>query len=211
MPGRSRLCEWSRPHRPAGREARSSGLMVLVSLGLDFTGRGLFWYQRPLARLREVVPGRIYISAMPTYRGLKLAQERYHFRTIINLYPEYTPEQSPHWPDELRFARENGLKYLGNPPATAAAARISSPGRSSSPITRIHGRSWFTVTPAWIVRRRGWASTVSWSRDGPWPMPCARSSGTAASDPRPPSPSCTPTSFRCWPPSGVRRTRHLPS
>ncbi len=90
------------------------GLMVLVSLGLDFTGRGLFWYQRPIARLREVVPGRLYLSAMPTYVGLKMAQERYHFRTIINLYPEYTPEQSPHWRDELRFAREHGLNYVGN-------------------------------------------------------------------------------------------------
>jgi protein tyrosine phosphatase (PTP) superfamily phosphohydrolase (DUF442 family) len=89
--------------------------MVLVSLGLDFAGRGLFWYQRPIHRLREVDPGRIYVSAMPTYQGLKLAQERYHFRTIINLFPESTPEQSPHWPDELRFAREHGLKYVGNP------------------------------------------------------------------------------------------------
>ena len=88
--------------------------MVVISLGLDFGGRGLFWYQRPLARLREVVPGRLYISAMPTYRGLTLAQERYHFRTIVNLYPEDTPEQSPHWPDELRFAREHGVRYLGN-------------------------------------------------------------------------------------------------
>ena len=90
------------------------GLMVLVSLGLDVTGRGVFWYQRPIARLREVIPGRLYLSAMPTYLGLKLAQERYHFRTIINLYPEYTPEQSPHWQDELRFTREHGLKYAGN-------------------------------------------------------------------------------------------------
>ena len=88
--------------------------MVLVSLGLDFTGRGLFWYQRPIARLKEVVPGRLYLSAMPTYLGLQLAQQRYHFRTIINLYPELTPEQSPHWQDELRFVREHGLNYLGN-------------------------------------------------------------------------------------------------
>jgi protein tyrosine phosphatase (PTP) superfamily phosphohydrolase (DUF442 family) len=103
------------PAVPAGWSRRAIvGAMVVVSLSLDFTGRGLFWYQRPLARLREVVPGRIYISAMPTYRGLKLAQERYHFRTIINLYPEYTPEQSPHWPDETRFAREHGVTYVGN-------------------------------------------------------------------------------------------------
>ena len=51
---------------------------------------------------------------MPTYLGLKIAQERYHFRTIINLYPELTPEQSPYWHDELRFVREHGLNYVGN-------------------------------------------------------------------------------------------------
>ena len=69
--------------------------MVLVSLGLDFTGRGLFWYQRPIARLKEVVPGRLYLSAMPTYLGLQLAQPRYHFRTIINLYPELHARAEP--------------------------------------------------------------------------------------------------------------------
>ncbi len=97
------------------------GGMVLFSLGLDFTGRGLFWYQRPIARLREMVPGRLYLSGMPTYVGLKLAQERYHFRTIINLYPEYTPEQSPYWHDELRFVRERGLIYVGNESPDGAA------------------------------------------------------------------------------------------
>jgi hypothetical protein len=102
------------PAPPGWSRALIVGLMLLVSLGLDFTGRGLFWYQRPIARLREMVPGRLYLSAMPTYLGLKLAQDRYHFRTIINLYPEYTPEQSPHWKDELRFAREHGLNYVGN-------------------------------------------------------------------------------------------------
>jgi hypothetical protein len=91
------------------------GSMVIFSLGLDFAGRGLFWYQRPIPRLRELVRSRVYISAMPTYQGLQIAQERYHFRTIVDLYPECTPEQSPHWPDELRFVRERGLAYVGNP------------------------------------------------------------------------------------------------
>jgi hypothetical protein len=91
------------------------GALVLLSLSLDFAGRGLFWYQRPLHRLREVAPGRLYVSEMPTYRTLQMVQERFHFRSIIDLFPEYTPEQSPHWPDELRFAREHGLKYVVNP------------------------------------------------------------------------------------------------
>ncbi|MGO9467148.1 MAG: protein tyrosine phosphatase [Isosphaeraceae bacterium] len=103
------------PKAPAGwSRGAILAVLVVISLSLDFAGRGLFWYQRPLHRLREIVPGRLYISAMPTYEGLKLAQERHHFRTIVNLFPELTPEQSPHWPDELRFIREHGLKYVGN-------------------------------------------------------------------------------------------------
>jgi hypothetical protein len=89
--------------------------MITIWLGLDFAGRGLFWYQRPIHRLREMIPGRLYLSAMPTFRGLEIAQERHHFRSIFNLFPEQTPLQSPDWPDEMRFVREHGLKYIGNP------------------------------------------------------------------------------------------------
>jgi hypothetical protein len=88
--------------------------MVVVWLLLNFTGRGLFWYQRPLRRLREVVPGQLYISAMPSYWGLELAQKRHHFRTIVNLFPEYVDLTSPDLPDELRFAREHQIKVVGN-------------------------------------------------------------------------------------------------
>lgn len=102
------------PSAPPGwRRAGVVAGLVLAWLLLDFTGRGIFWYQRPIRRLREIVPGRVYLSAMPTYKGLELAQERHHFRTIINLFPEHTPERSPHWPDELRFVRERGLNYVG--------------------------------------------------------------------------------------------------
>ena len=45
------------PAPPRWSRAAIIGLMVVISLGLDFTGRGLFWYQRPIARLKEVVPG----------------------------------------------------------------------------------------------------------------------------------------------------------
>jgi predicted protein tyrosine phosphatase len=129
---------------------------VLLWLGLDFTGRGVFWYQRPLHRLREVVPGRIYISAMPTYRGLELAQARHHFRTIINLFPEYTPERSPLLPDELRFARERGLNYVGNEPnddpsGEVFIAQTLTLARDSSawPIL-VHCHASMDRSPAWM-------------------------------------------------------------
>ena len=51
---------------------------------------------------------------MPTYQGLVLAQQRHHFRTIVNLFPEHTPEGSPLFPEEFRFAREHGINYVGN-------------------------------------------------------------------------------------------------
>src|SRR5262249_32516777 len=70
---------------------------------------------RPLARMKVVVPDRIYLSAMPTPRGLAIAQERRHFKTIINLFPEDTPFRSPYHDDELKFAREHGITYLGSP------------------------------------------------------------------------------------------------
>ena len=77
--GRSRVrwwfCPWSR-----------RAWLVLVVAGIAVT-----WYHRPLARLKVVEPGRIYISAMPTLRGLEVAHARHHFRTIINLFPEDTP------------------------------------------------------------------------------------------------------------------------
>ncbi|MFI5461385.1 MAG: protein tyrosine phosphatase [Isosphaerales bacterium] len=84
--------------------------LVLVVAGIALT-----WYHRPLARLKVVEPGRIYISAMPTLRGLRVAQARHPFRTIINLFPEDTPQGSPLLPDELRFAREHGIRYVGSP------------------------------------------------------------------------------------------------
>jgi predicted protein tyrosine phosphatase len=51
---------------------------------------------------------------MPTYEGLRLAHQRHHFKTIINLFPENTPERSPLLPEELRFVRDHGLNYVGN-------------------------------------------------------------------------------------------------
>jgi hypothetical protein len=130
--------------------------LVAFSLGLDYFGRSLFWYQRPLHRLREVVPGRLYISAMPTYRGLSLAHDRHHFRTIINLFPELTPEQSPYWGDELRFAREHGLKYVGNPTTDArngedfVAQTLEVARDPASWPVLVHCHASMDRSPAWV-------------------------------------------------------------
>ena len=91
--------------------------LLLVIGAIDLT-----WYHRPLARLKEIEPGKIYMSAMPTYRGLVVEQPRLHFRTIINLFPEATAQGSPLIPDELKFAKEHGIRYLGSPSDSSEAA-----------------------------------------------------------------------------------------
>lgn len=100
--------------RPA---ARWSFAGATAWIGLTVAGVWLSWYHRPLDRLHTVEPGKIYISAMPTYLGLKVAHARHHFRTIINVFPEDTSQRSPLLPQEERFVREHGLNYVR---ATAA-------------------------------------------------------------------------------------------
>ena len=86
------------------------GWAILMGCGV-----GLMSYHRPLGRLHAVVPGRIYISAMPSYRALAIEQDRLHFRTIINLFDEASTQSSPYHDEEIRFVREHNLRYLGSP------------------------------------------------------------------------------------------------
>ena len=84
------------------------GWVTLVVLGVSVT-----IYHRPLARLHAVVPGRIYISAMPSYRGLKIAQDRHHFKTIINLFPEDTAQaQLAYHPQELAIHQRDAASAI---------------------------------------------------------------------------------------------------
>lgn len=112
------------PPLPRPNRLLRLGYVALGSLcwfGLVVGGIWMTWYHRPLDRLRTVVPGRIYISAMPTRRGLEVAHSRHHFRTIINLFPEDTPFRSPRLPEELRFAESHGIHYVGSPSDEAGA------------------------------------------------------------------------------------------
>ena len=101
---------------PPGRRGRLPAAGLAAAWGLLVAaGIGLTVYHRPLARLHAVVPGRIYISAMPTYRGLEVEQGRLKFRTIINLFDESSSQASPYHDEEIRFVRDHGLRYLGSP------------------------------------------------------------------------------------------------
>ncbi len=128
------------------------GWFVLVAGGVWLT-----WYHRPLARFKVVEPGRIYLSAMPTRRGLEVAQERRHFKTIINLFPEDTPLRSPILPDELAFARTHGIHYVGSPsdPSELASSRFLdetlrlAQDPSAWPIL-VHCHGCMDRSPAWM-------------------------------------------------------------
>ena len=106
---------------------------------------------------------------MPTPRGLEIAQHRHHFRTIINLFPEETPQRSPLLEDELKFAREHDIHYVASPsdPSPAASNTFLDQTLALGAGPHPPGRSWFTATAAWTARRPGWASSGSWSGDGP--------------------------------------------
>jgi predicted protein tyrosine phosphatase len=117
----------------------------------------LTWLHRPLARLKAIEPGKIYMSALPTLRGLEFEQPRLRFRTIINLFPEATAEGSPLLPAELRFAKEHGIRYLGSPsdPSDAAASAFLdetlalAQDPSAWPIL-VHCHGCMDRSPAWM-------------------------------------------------------------
>ena len=130
---------------------------VALWVGLFFLGRGVIVYQRPIPRLKEAVPGRIYMSAMPSPEGLRLAHERHHFRTIINLFPEHALTPSPHYAAERDFARANGIRYLVNPAVDLddeadefldETLRIAQ-DPSAWPIL-VHCHACMDRTPAWV-------------------------------------------------------------
>ena len=104
--------EW--PKENWQRLAVSSSWLA-CSLVLCIAGRAMIWYHRPLDRLRPVVQNQIFISAMPTYQGLEIAQSRHGFRTIINVFNENTHQRSPYLEDEVRFAKEHGIRLLMAP------------------------------------------------------------------------------------------------
>lgn len=117
-------------------------------------GLWMIWYHRPLARLKEVDPGRIYISGMPDPRGLKVAHDRHQFRTIINLFNEEGPRRSPLLPDEQEFARKHGINLVMNPcdPSQADAFMEQTLALAQDPeawpiLVHCHGN--MDRTPAW--------------------------------------------------------------
>jgi len=132
-------------------------LGVSCWLALVVGGIWVAWLHRPLERFTEIVPKRIYISAMPTRQGLEIAHRRHHFRTIINLFGEDTELRSPLLPDELTFAAEHGIDYIGSPWGASEQESVEflahtlslAQDLNSWPIL-VHGHGCMDHTPAWM-------------------------------------------------------------
>jgi hypothetical protein len=140
-----------------GRRRLAAGLAGTVgAVGLISIGLGLIEYHRPIPRLKQVVPGRIFISAMPDYRGLERAQARHKFKTIINLFDENGPQRSKLWPQEMAFVRDHPeIRYLRSPGGAAddgafldeTLAVVQDP--NAWPVL-VHCHGCMDRTPAWL-------------------------------------------------------------
>ncbi|QDV36465.1 protein-tyrosine phosphatase family protein [Tautonia plasticadhaerens] len=114
----------SLPPMSSRRAVRVASGLAVAGMTAVFIATGLevVWYHRPLERLREIEPGRIYISAMPHGKGLEVAHDRHRFKTIINLFQEDLPGlRSPHLDDELAFAESHGIHYVRSPASAIEA------------------------------------------------------------------------------------------
>lgn len=142
---------------PVSRWARLLALGTLAAgwAGMSAIGLTHVWFHRPLDRLRIVEPGKIYISAIPTYEGLKVAHARHGFKTIINLFPERAPLRSPLFDEEIQFAREHGIRLIENPNLDERASdfidetlRVAR-DPSAWPVL-VHCHACMDRTPAWM-------------------------------------------------------------
>lgn len=103
--------EWPLSTSRAGKSLRlaATGLLVLCMVQAGYYVHWLHW---PIPRLKVIVPGKLYSSAMPPPDGLALAHQRHGFKTIINLFNEDTPQRHPDYPAERAYAEKHGILYI---------------------------------------------------------------------------------------------------
>ena len=136
--------------------------------GAVVSGIWLTWYHRPLARLKEVVPGRSISARCPrgsAWRSLKVV---IIFARSSTFFPSRLPSAAPCC---LMSCGSSAIAIFG----TSAVLRIRprrrrvcfSTRRSRWLKTPRPGRSSSTATVAWTGLPPGWASTGLSFRSGP--------------------------------------------
>ena len=143
----------------------------LAALGLTFiliqAGYYIHWLHWPIPRFKVIIPGQLYVSAMPPPKGLALAAQRHHFKTIINLFNEDSPQRHPNFPKELAYAQSHGIRYVRAEGKSYGAAFVQSTlNEARNPanwpvLVHCHGN--MDRTPAWLGIYRfidqGWNMT----------------------------------------------------
>jgi len=152
-----------------GRMRRWQPGLAAVGLALLLVQGGYYihWLHWPIPRFKVIIPGQLYVSAMPPPDGLALAAERHHFKTIINLFNEDTPQRHPNFPKELAYAQSHGIRYVRAEGKSYGAAFVESTlNEARNPdnwpvLVHCHGN--MDRTPAWLGIYRfidqGWSMT----------------------------------------------------
>ncbi|MEI7921919.1 MAG: protein tyrosine phosphatase [Planctomycetota bacterium] len=146
------------PPIPTSSRRKVSKRLALSSLSLVFlviqAGFYLHWLHWPIPRFKVVIPGQIYVSAMPPPSGLALANDRHHFKTIINLFNEDTPLRHPNFPAELAYAESHGIRYIRAQGKSYGSAYVQSTfdevRKPENWPVLVHCHGNMDRTPAWL-------------------------------------------------------------
>ena len=101
---------------------------------------------------------------MPPPTGLALANERHHFKTIINLFNEDTPQRHPNFPKEVAYAESHGIRYIRAQGKTYGSVYVQSTldevRKPENWPVLVHCHGNMDRTPAWLGMYRfidqGW-------------------------------------------------------
>ena len=149
-------------HRKISRRmAFSTAGLILILIQAGFYIHWLHW---PIPRFKVVIPGQLYVSAMPPPTGLALANERHHFKTIINLFNEDTPQRHPNFPKEVAYAESHGIRYIRAQGKTYGSVYVQSTldevRKPENWPVLVHCHGNMDRTPAWLGMYRfidqGW-------------------------------------------------------
>ncbi|MBI1325562.1 protein tyrosine phosphatase [bacterium] len=137
-----------------GRRTLRKGVIGLAVLGIIQAGFYVHWLHWPIPRLKVIVPGQLYASAMPPPDGLALAYSRHGFKTIINLFNEDTPQRHRDYPAERAFAEKHGIRYIRADASSQGEAFVrktleAARDPNNWPVL-VHCHGNMDRTPAWV-------------------------------------------------------------
>ncbi len=137
-----------------GRRSFRKAAIGFAVLAIIQAGYYVHWLHWPIPRLKVIVPGQLYSSAMPPPDGLALAHSRHQFKTIINLFNEDTPQRHRDYPAERAFAEKHGIRYIRADASSQGEAFVrktleAARDPNNWPVL-VHCHGNMDRTPAWV-------------------------------------------------------------